>query len=446
MTIKDVDLINSVGLTATAGATAAAGTPTFRQGSTGDGVKQLQQRLIEEGYGKYLGSSQADGIYGKNTAAAVKQYQKDNGLAVDGIAGKNTLTSLSTNKGNSALAAAASGAVNAGQIAAGGTTTGNGGTTTTTDTKASDTPTASGGETAGETPAGTSGFTSDTINQAYALLQQHNDQRPGDYSPVWQDEADAYLSQYQNRDPFSYDFSSDALYQMYRDMYVQQGQMAMMDAMGQAAALSGGYSNSYAQAAGNQAYNQYLNQLNAIVPELYQMAQDRYNYEGQQLLDMYDLYTNRENQSYAQYQDTMDRWYQENSRLQSDYDNTYAREYQEYMDKTDREYQAERDRVTDEQWQKTYDLQKKASKSSSSTPTHTYKSLEIGSTAYNTIASAIKKASSLDNLQDITEEYIALGYDPQQIYAMAKSKINQLSSGYSSQNSNYLFGAAGELY
>ena len=46
MAIKDVDLINSVGLTATSGAKAAAGTPTYRKGSSGPGVESLQKQLM----------------------------------------------------------------------------------------------------------------------------------------------------------------------------------------------------------------------------------------------------------------------------------------------------------------------------------------------------------------------------------------------------------------
>jgi peptidoglycan hydrolase-like protein with peptidoglycan-binding domain len=360
---------------------------TYRIGSSGDGVKELQKALISK---NYLAAGGDDGIYGKNTAAAVRQYQKDNGLSVDGIAGTKTLTAL-----------------------AGGSTSATGGTTGNSATQ------------------NANGFTpSEMVNQAYALLQQQQANKPGAYSPVWQEKADAYLEQYQNRDPFTYDVNKDAMYQMYRDMYVQQGQMAMMDTMGQVAAMSGGYGNSYGQAAGQQAYHQYLNQLNAMVPELAQMAQDRYDREGQRMMEMYGIYQDRENQEYARHQDNMDRWYQEVARLQGDYDSQWARDYQLY-----------RDSVADTQWQKQYDLQKKSasrsSSSSSKTPTHTYKTLEAGSTAYNTIANAIAKANSLDNLQDVTEKYIALGYDPQEIYGMAKTKINQLSS---------LFGAAGELY
>lgn len=171
---------------------------------------------------------------------------------------------------------------------------------------------------------------SDLVQQAQALIQQQQAGRPGAYQPVWQDEADAYLSRYQNRDPFSYDVNSDALYNQYKDQYIQQGRMAMMDTMGQAAAMTGGYGSSYAQTVGQQAYNQQLGQLNNIVPELYQMAYDRYTQEGQDLLNMYGLYMDRENQEYGKYQDGLDNWYREMSRLTDDYNTQYDREYNEW--------------------------------------------------------------------------------------------------------------------
>ena len=190
---------------------------------------------------------------------------------------------------------------------------------------------------------GTGFISSPALEQAYALLQQQQANKPGNYTPIWQDEADAYLSQYENRGPFAYDVTKDALYNQYKDMYVNQGQLASMDVMGQAAAMTGGYGNSYVQSVGQQAYNQYLSQLNAVVPELHQMAHDRYTQDGQQMLNMYDLYLNRENQEYAKHQDSLDRWYQEVARLQSDYDSQYAKEYAKY-----------RDDVADQQWLKSF--------------------------------------------------------------------------------------------
>jgi hypothetical protein len=91
--------------------------------------------------------------------------------------------------------------------------------------------------------------------------------------------------------------------------------MAMMDTMGQAAAMTGGYGNSFAQTAGQQVYNQNLNQLNNIIPELQQMAYDRYNQEGQDLLNMYNMYLGREDMDYGRYMDELNAWESERGYL-----------------------------------------------------------------------------------------------------------------------------------
>jgi hypothetical protein len=162
-------------------------------------------------------------------------------------------------------------------------------------------------------------MTDPVVQQASALLQQHMASPVGEYKPVWLDEADSYLQKYRNRGPFSYDFNSDALYNQYKDQYIQQGQMAMMDTMGQAAALTGGYGNSYAQTVGQQAYNQYLGQLNAVIPDLYGMAYDQYLQEGNDLLNMYGLYMDRENLAYGQHQDKLNNWYKQLGNLTDSY-------------------------------------------------------------------------------------------------------------------------------
>ena len=78
-----------------------ASVTNLKNGSSGSEVKKLQQALIKAGYD--VGKTGADGVLGKNTEAAIKKYQKDNGLAVDGIAGKNTqglLYGTSSNNSN----------------------------------------------------------------------------------------------------------------------------------------------------------------------------------------------------------------------------------------------------------------------------------------------------------------------------------------------------------
>ena len=59
---------------------------------------------------------------------------------------------------------------------------------------------------------------------------------------LWDEALQAYL----NREDFQYDVNADALYQQYKDRYVELGKDAMEDTMGQAAALTGGYGSSYA--------------------------------------------------------------------------------------------------------------------------------------------------------------------------------------------------------
>lgn len=61
-----------------------------KYGSRGNEVIQIQTKLKRWGY--YNGN--IDGIYGSQTVAAVKYFQRTNGLAVDGIAGKNTLAAM----------------------------------------------------------------------------------------------------------------------------------------------------------------------------------------------------------------------------------------------------------------------------------------------------------------------------------------------------------------
>lgn len=66
---------------------------TYKQGSTGSVVTEIQQRLSDWGY--YSGS--VDGIYGSKTVAAVKYFQRTNGLTADGKCGPATLAALGIN-------------------------------------------------------------------------------------------------------------------------------------------------------------------------------------------------------------------------------------------------------------------------------------------------------------------------------------------------------------
>lgn len=202
---------------------------------------------------------------------------------------------------------------------------------------------------------------SDAVTQAQQALQNQQANKPGAYQSQWQGQMTDLLGQYQNRDKFQYDVNSDALYQQVAQNYMQQGQQAMMDTMGQAAALTGGYGNSYAQTAGQQQYNQYLLGLAELVPQYQQMALQQYQMEGDDLLNRYNLMMQQEDMAYSRYQDDLNRYYADLDRAQAAYDNErdydYSRfaddrdfDYGKYMDSLNYEYQVGRDQVADDQW------------------------------------------------------------------------------------------------
>ena len=207
---------------------------------------------------------------------------------------------------------------------------------------------------------------SDAVRQAKAALDAQAAQKPGAYQSQWQQSLNDTINKIQNREKFSYNLNGDALYQQYKDRYVQQGQMAMMDTMGQAAALTGGYGSSYGQSVGQQAYQGYLQQLNDKVPELYQLALNQYNQEGQDLYNQYAMLGERESTDYSRHRDSVGDWQSERDYLSGQYnaerDYDYGKysdernfDYGKYTDDRNYQYQVDRDQVTDTQWQKEYD-------------------------------------------------------------------------------------------
>ena len=123
------------------------------------------------------------------------------------------------------------------------------------------------------------------------------------YQSQYKDQIQGLYDKIANRKDFTYDVNADAMYQQLKDQYVQGGRMAMMDTMGQAQAMTGGYGNSYAQGVGQQAYQGYLQGLNEQVPNLYQMALNRYIQQGDQLTDQYSMLSSQDAQDYARWQD-----------------------------------------------------------------------------------------------------------------------------------------------
>ena len=185
---------------------------------------------------------------------------------------------------------------------------------------------------------------------AQQKLQQQAAAKPAPYESQWNTQIADALDKVLNRESFSYDLNEDAFYRYYKNAYDRQGQQAMRDAYGQAAALTGGYGNSYAQTAAQQAYAGSMDQLSEKIPQLYELALERYRMEGDSLRDTLSLLQQQESGSYSRYQDEFSRWQSEQKRLEDGYNDAYSR----YESSRDHAYRQERDKISDEQWLKEF--------------------------------------------------------------------------------------------
>ena len=173
---------------------------------------------------------------------------------------------------------------------------------------------------------------SETVQKANAALESVLAAQPGAYQSKWQSQVEGIIDQILNRGAFNYDFNEDALYKQYAEQYMRRGKLAMQDTMGQAAAMTGGYGSSYASTAGNQAYQEYLSQLNEVIPELYGMALERYQMEGQDMYNKYGMLSAQEQQEYGRYLDIYNQWLAERDYASGRYDSERNFDYSKYTD------------------------------------------------------------------------------------------------------------------
>lgn len=167
---------------------------------------------------------------------------------------------------------------------------------------------ASSGNSGGGSGGNTSGVVADykaNLNNLYNNVMNYGAYTAGTYTPgryVSQYDTSeiegrlkGWLNEIDNYEQFKYDLNADMLYKQYVDNAMMQGQTAMQDTMAQAAALTGGYGNSYAAAVGNQAYQNYITQANNNIPAFQQMAMNVWQSGLDQLMNQYNAGTQQLN-------------------------------------------------------------------------------------------------------------------------------------------------------
>lgn len=96
------------------------------------------------------------------------------------------------------------------------------------------------------------------------------------YQNRYDDRVQELLNTLLNREDFRYDASTDPLYAQYKQQYKMEGKRAMHEALGTAAGMSGGRVSSNAMMAAQEAGNYYAGQTANKIPELYQLAYQKY--------------------------------------------------------------------------------------------------------------------------------------------------------------------------
>lgn len=128
------------------------------------------------------------------------------------------------------------------------------------------------------------------------------------YESRYDDTIQDLIGQMLERPDFSYDPSTDPLWQNYRKQYTREGQRATADTLGAASAASGGIPSSYATTAAGQAGNYYAAQMTDMLPQLQQLAYDQYRNEYEMLLGDLSAVSGAEQMDYNKYQDRLNQY------------------------------------------------------------------------------------------------------------------------------------------
>ena len=149
-------------------------------------------------------------------------------------------------------------------------------------------------------------------NQIDSVLDKINgfgsfnfDQERPSYENQYAEQQQALLDAIINRPDFSWSKEDDPQWHSYRKSYLREGDRATADALGQAAAASGGRPSTAAVTAATQAGDYYAAQLNDIIPTLYQQAYDRYLNEYNMSLQDLNAVNTHEQLDYAKYLDQL---------------------------------------------------------------------------------------------------------------------------------------------
>ena len=208
--------------------------------------------------------------------------------------------------------------------------------------------------------------TSSTTDRYLQRLNKLENNAPGEFQSQYSSDIQNIINSIKNREQFKTDdvFQSD-LYTTMRDQAIKNGQKSMRDTMGSAQAATGGYGSTYAQAAGQQAYDNALANFNNTTLDIYDRVYNQYLQEGQELYNQLNMYNNQDSIDYNRYRDTVADYQTDRNYYAGRYDSSWNQDMSQYQqDQAMRQwaenyaYQKTQDALAQQNWQTQFDYQK----------------------------------------------------------------------------------------
>lgn len=139
-------------------------------------------------------------------------------------------------------------------------------------------------------------------SKADSAEQQYLNTVGSGYSSAYTGSINELVNKY-NNSSFDWNAEGSTEYQGYKEKAKREGQRQMENTQGAYAANTGGYANSYAQAAGQRVYNQKMEELAEKIPSLRQTALNNWSDSQERTMNQISLLQGLDDTTYQRYRD-----------------------------------------------------------------------------------------------------------------------------------------------
>ena len=160
------------------------------------------------------------------------------------------------------------------------------------------------------------------------------------YKEDYADIMNMYLDKINNFEDFSYNPEEDPAFLAYKKQYTDDAKKAYDDIYGLGAARTGGYANSTAMTSAAQAYLEHISDLEDRIPELAELAYERYADDFDRLINGLEIYGLPKDIQLMEYDAELKDLERIDKATGTDYGRDWDRmefEYQEYLDELEKQ-------------------------------------------------------------------------------------------------------------